>query len=48
MSCHIKALECLEEAMKLQNDDPELLNIPQSIITNARVCNMLGEIAKRK
>ena len=43
LACHAKALVCLETTQDLDAAD-----IPQSIITISRVCNMLGELHKRQ
>lgn len=41
--CHRNALQSLEEIEIIGIEDN-----PKSIITMSRVCNMLGEISKRK
>jgi hypothetical protein len=56
--CHLQALESLEETSKIdyfralalqegEEINNELEDTPQSMVTVGRVCNMLGEIAKR-
>lgn len=43
--CHRNALQSLEETERIGIEEG---NNPKSIITVSRVCNMLGEISKRK